>query len=251
MSVICITGASAGIGRATAELFAKNGWHVVAMARRKDRLATLCAAYPDLIHALVLDITKRADVEKAFANLPAPFAKLDVLLNNAGLALGLGPSYEASLDDWDVMVDTNIKGVLYATHAVLPAMVARKAGHIINMGSIAGAHAYPGGHVYGASKAFVALFSQNLRCDLHGTGVRITNIEPGLLESEFARVRFKGDNTRADSMYIGAEPLKPEHVAESIFWAVQQPACVDITTLEIMPTCQSFGATRTYRPDDA
>lgn len=249
MSVICITGASAGIGRATAELFAKNGWHVVAMARRKDRLTTLCEAYPNLIHPVVLDISKRADVEKAFANLPAPFATLDVLLNNAGLALGLGPAHEASLDDWDIMVDTNIKGLLYATHAVLPSMVARKAGHIINMGSIAGTYAYAGSHVYGASKAFVALFSKNIRCDMHGTGVRVTNIEPGLLESEFSQVRFKGDTTRADSMYVGAEPLRPEHVAESIFWAVQQPACVDITALEVMPTCQSLGATRTYRPE--
>jgi len=249
MSVICVTGASSGIGLATATLFAEHGWHLVVMARRGDRLKALAAKYPAMVHVVELDVRNREAVATAFAALPAPFSNIDLLVNSAGLALGLNSAQEASLDDWDAMVDTNIKGLMYTTRAALPNMVARKAGHVINIGSIAGKYAYAGANVYGASKAFVCMFSRNLRCDLHGTGVRVTNIDPGLLESEFSQVRFKGDEKLAQSIYTGAEPLRPEHVAEAIYWAVQQPACVDVADIEIVPTCQSNGATRVYRPE--
>jgi 3-hydroxy acid dehydrogenase/malonic semialdehyde reductase len=241
--VICVTGATSGIGRATALRFAKEGWLVIACGRRRERLDELREEIgPDCL-ALPLDVGDRPAVEAAFAALKAPFAPVDVLVNNAGLALGREPAQRASLDDWDRMVDTNIRGLIYCTRAVLPGMAARGRGHVVNIGSIAGTGAYPGSNVYGASKAFVQKFSQNLRCDLHGSGVRVTNVEPGLLESEFSLVRFKGDTAKAASLYDEYDPLRPEDIADVIYYVSTVPAHVNINRVEIMPACQSDGGT--------
>ena len=244
---VCITGATSGIGRSCAERFVAEGWQVIATGRREDRLNELAAAHPGTIHPLVLDVRDKDAVFKAFASLPAAFAAVDTLVNNAGLALGLEPAQAASLDDWDTMVDTNIKGLMYCTRALLPGMVERKRGHVLNIGSIAGSYAYPGGNTYGATKAFVEQFSRNLRCDLHGTGVRVTNIEPGLLETEFSLVRFKGDTAAADALYNGSDPLRPEDIAEIVWWANARPAHVNICRVEVMPTCQSNAALRVWK----
>jgi 3-hydroxy acid dehydrogenase/malonic semialdehyde reductase len=174
-------------------------------------------------------------------DIPEKFGNIDILLNNAGLALGLGPAHETDLDEWETMVDTNIKGLLYMTRQILPAMVARKTGHIINLGSIAGSWPYPGGNTYGATKAFVQQFSRNLRADLAGTGIRVTNIEPGLAESEFSVVRFAGDAEKAAKVYEGTQPLTPGDIAEIIYWTASRPAHVNINAVEVMPVCQSWG----------
>jgi 3-hydroxy acid dehydrogenase/malonic semialdehyde reductase len=176
------------------------------------------------------------------AGLPAEFAEIDVLVNNAGLALGLEPAQNADLDQWDQMVDTNCKGLTYCTRAILPGMVARRRGHVINLGSIAGTYPYPGGNVYGATKAFVHQFSLNLRSDLHGTGVRVTSVEPGLSGgTEFSVVRFDGDQSKAEQVYQGVEPLGPDDVAEAVHWTASLPAHVNINVVEMMPVAQSFG----------
>ena len=178
MPVAYITGATSGIGRATAERFIEEGWTVVAMARREERLQELQDAHPGSVHCFKLDVRDKAAVEHVFSEAKERFGAPDVLVNNAGLALGLEPAQACSLDDWDTMVDTNIKGLLYCTRAALPGMVERHSGHVVNLGSIAGTYAYPGSNVYGASKGFVLQFSRGLRCDLHGTGVRVTDVEP-------------------------------------------------------------------------
>ena len=247
MPTLCITGASSGIGEATARRFAAEGWRVIATARRGDRLKALAADYPGRIHSLVLDVRDPQAVKAAFASLPPEFAEVDVLVNNAGLALGLEPAQRCDMSDWETMVDTNIKGVLYCTEAFLPSMAERGKGHVITIGSIAGSYAYPGGNVYGATKAFVEQFSRNLRCDLHGTGVRVTNVEPGLLDTEFSLIRFKGDAAAADSVYEGAKPLYAEDIAEIIWWAATLPEHVNINRVEVMPTCQSNGPTRVWK----
>jgi 3-hydroxy acid dehydrogenase/malonic semialdehyde reductase len=172
-----------------------------------------------------------------------------LLVNNAGLALGLEPAHKASLDDWDTMVDTNIKGVMYCTRAILPGMVARSRGHVVNIGSIAGSWPYPGGNVYGASKAFVQQFSRNLRADLLGTQVRVTNIEPGMAETEFSKVRFKGDDEKAHKVYLGAEPLLPEDIADIVVWVSSVPARVNINSVEVMSVCQSWGPLAVHRAE--
>lgn len=236
---IIITGVTSGFGLATARLFAEMGWNVVGTGRRRDRLHKLKHDFKDSFLPLELDMRDRGAVTGALSDLPAPWSAPEVLVNNAGLALGLEGAQEASLDDWETMIDTNIKGVLYATRAVLPGMASRNKGHIVNLGSIAGTYPYPGGNVYGATKAFLRQFSLNLRCDLQGTALRVTNIEPGLAESEFSVVRFKGDHARADSVYAGTKPITPEDIAESIRWVATLPAHVNINRLEIMPVCQS------------
>lgn len=243
MSVVCVTGATSGIGRATVERFVKEGWEAVALGRREERLAALAAEHPGRIRTARLDVRDRDEVERVFKSM----GDIDVLVNNAGLALGLEPAQECSLDDWDAMVDTNIKGLLYCTRAALPGMVARKAGHVVNLGSIAGTYAYPGSNVYGASKGFVLQFSRGLRCDLHGTGVRVTDIEPGLLESEFSDVRFKGDESRFENLYKNAHPLLPEDVADAIWWVATRPAHVNVSQVEIMPTTQSLASARVFK----
>jgi NADP-dependent 3-hydroxy acid dehydrogenase YdfG len=240
---VLITGASSGFGESSARLFARQGWRLVLAARRRARLESLRAALGGgaPAHLLTLDVTDRRAVTAALGALPEPFAAVDVLVNNAGLALGLDMAPEADLDDWETMVDTNIKGLLYCTRALLPGMVRRGRGHIINIGSIAGDWPYPGGNVYGATKAFVKQFSRNLRADLHGSGVRVTSIEPGLAETEFSRVRFKGDAGKAAGVYRDAQPLTAEDIAEIVFWAATRPARVNINRVEVMPTGQSWG----------
>lgn len=245
---ICITGATAGFGAACARRFAADGCKLIVTGRRKDRLDQLVDELgAESCLPLAFDVRDADAVRESLTSLPAPFAAVDVLVNNAGLALGLEPAQRASLEDWETMIDTNLKGLMYCTRALLPGMVERGTGHVVNLGSIAGSYPYPGGNVYGATKAFVMQFSRNLRADLHGTGVRVTNIEPGLAESEFSVVRFKGDTAKAASIYDGTAPLRPEDIADLIHFVVNCPAHVNINRLEVMPTCQSFGALPVHR----
>ena len=242
-STLFITGATSGFGEACARKFAQAGWKLVLTGRREERLKALCEGLSKQteVHGLVLDVRDRPAMEAAIANLPPAFSQLRGLINNAGLAVGTDPAGQCNLDDWDTMVDTNIKGLLYSTRLLLPRLIAygRGAG-IINLGSIAGSYPYPGSHVYGGTKAFVKQFSLNLRCDLQGTGVRVSNIEPGLCESEFSLVRFGGDQARYDATYQGAEPIQPEDMAESVFWVLNTPAHININRLELMPVTQSW-----------
>jgi len=238
---VLVTGATAGFGEATARRFAANGNKVVLAGRRTDRLQALKSELGDGAHALTLDVQDRDGVVAAIDGLPEAFAAVDVLVNNAGLALGLDPAQSANLDDWDTMIDTNIKGVTYCTRAVLPGMKDRRRGHIINIGSVAGAYPYPGGNVYGATKAFVHQFSLNLRADLVTENIRVTCVEPGLAETEFSLVRFKGDANKAKGPYSGLKPLDGEDIAEAIYWAATLPDHVNINTIELMPTSQAFG----------
>jgi 3-hydroxy acid dehydrogenase / malonic semialdehyde reductase len=244
-----ITGASSGFGAACARAFAKLGWRLIITARRSEALAQLQQELSPLtqVHALTLDVRDRAAVAATFSSLPAEFSQVDLLVNNAGLALGLEPAHEASLDDWESMVDTNIKGVMYCTRAILPGMVERNRGHVVNIGSIAGSWPYPGGNVYGATKAFVQQFSRNLRADLLGTAVRVTNIEPGMAETEFSKVRFKGDDEKAQKVYTGIEPLLPEDIADIVVWVTSVPARVNINNVEVMSVHQSWGPLAVHR----
>jgi 3-hydroxy acid dehydrogenase/malonic semialdehyde reductase len=243
-----VTGASNGFGAAIVRRFAAEGVRVVALARRQDRLAGLAAELGDSVLPVRLDVRDRAAVQDVIAGLPAEFAEIDVLVNNAGLAKGLNPAQEADLDDWEEMVDTNCKGLMYCTRTILPGMVERHRGHVVNLGSVAGTYPYPGGNVYGATKAFVQQFSLNLRSDLHGTGVRVTSVEPGLSgETEFSTVRFGGDQGKADAVYAGTQPLVPADIAEAVYWVVSQPAHVNINTIEMMPVTQSFAPFQVYR----
>ena len=246
---VLITGASSGFGAACARAFAKLGWKLVLTARRGDALVRLQQELAPLtsVHVVTLDVRDRAAVDAAFSSLPAEFSEVDLLVNNAGLALGLEPAHKASLDDWDTMVDTNIKGVMYCTRALLPGMVARNRGHVVNMGSVAGNWPYPGGNVYGASKAFVKQFSLNLRADLLGTAVRVTTIAPGMAETEFSRVRFKGNEEKAHQVYTGTEPLQAEDIADIVVWVTSVPARVNINSLEVMAVCQAWGPFAVHR----
>lgn len=237
-----ITGASAGFGAAMARRFAADGHRLILAGRRLARLQALAAELPSDTHLVELDVRDRAAVDAAVAALPQDFADVDVLVNNAGLALGLEPAQRTDPDDWERMVDTNIKGLMYCTRALLPGMVARNRGHIINIGSTAGAFPYPGGNVYGASKAFVHQFSLNLRADLLGSAVRVTCIEPGMCGgTEFSQVRFKGDEERAANLYRNAEPLSADDIAEAVRWVATLPAHVNVNYLSVMPVCQAFG----------
>jgi len=240
--IVFVTGASAGFGAAIARRFIAEGHKVIATARRRERLAALQAELGPRLLPVELDVRDRAAVETAFANLPPDFAEIDILVNNAGLALGLDLAPTASLDDWDTMVDTNVKGLMYCTRAALPGMVARGCGHIINLGSVAGEWPYPGGNTYGATKAFVRQFTLNLRADLLGTGVRATDIEPGLCGgTEFSTTRFKGDQTKAEAIYTNTEPLTAEDIADAVCWVASRPARININVLQLMPQCQAFG----------
>ncbi|WP_029349321.1 SDR family NAD(P)-dependent oxidoreductase [Bosea sp. 117] len=237
---VLVTGATAGIGAATARRFALAGARVVATGRRAERLIALRDELGPRLHPLELDVRDNAAVVAALGKLPAEFARLNVVFANAGLALGLDPAQRASLDDWDDMVDTNVKGLLYTVRAALPGMVERGEGHVVFTGSVAGEYAYPGGNAYGATKAFVKQFALNLVADLAGTGVRVTNIEPGMVETEFSLVRFRGDEARSDSVYAGAQTLSGEDIAEQIFFCCTTPRHVNITRLQVLPTSQSF-----------
>lgn len=244
-----ITGASSGFGAACARALAEKGWKLVLTARRGDKLQALkqTLAGKEKVHVLALDVRDRAAVAAAFASLPPEFAEPDLLVNNAGLALGLEPAHEASLDDWETMVDTNIKGVMYCTRALLPGMVERNRGHVVNIGSVAGSWPYPGGNVYGATKAFVQQFSRNLRADLLGTAVRVTNVEPGMAETEFSKVRFKGEDEKAQRVYTGTEPLRPEDIADIVLWVASVPARVNINSVEVMSVHQAWGPLAVHR----
>jgi 3-hydroxy acid dehydrogenase/malonic semialdehyde reductase len=238
--VVFVTGASSGFGAAVARRFAAAGARVVAAARRADRLEDLAGELGPRLLPVTLDVRDRAAVFGVVDSLPPEFADIDVLVNNAGLALGLGPAQTADLDEWDQMIDTNCKGLVYCTRAILPGMVARGRGHVISLGSVAGAYPYPGGNVYGGTKAFVHQFSLNLRSDLHGTGVRVTCVEPGMADTEFSAVRFGGDKTKADQVYAGMQPMTADDIAESIFWAATMPRHVNVNVIELMATAQSF-----------
>lgn len=240
--IVLVTGATSGFGEAIARRFITEGHRVVATGRRSERLDALRSELGGDLWTLPLDVTDREAVEQAFAALPAEFAAIDVLVNNAGLALGLEPVQRGDLDKWDQMIDTNIKGLVYCTRALLPGMIERGRGHIVNMGSTAGEWPYPGGNVYGATKAFVQQLSLNMRADLAGTPVRVTNVEPGLVGgTEFSKIRFGGDAGMADAVYAGTEPLTPEDVAETVYWVTTLPARVNINSIQLMPVCQAFG----------
>ncbi len=246
---ILITGASSGFGAAAARIFAEEGNRLVVAARRLEPLLALQQELADRVQVLplVLDVRERTAVEAAVASLPAGFSEIDLLVNNAGLALGLEPAQQASLDDWDTMVDTNIKGLTYMTRCLLPGMVARNRGHIINIGSTAGAWPYAGGNVYGGTKAFVEQFSRNLRTDLLGTMVRVTCIAPGMAETEFSQIRFKGDQQKAGRVYEGCQPLTAEDVAGIIKWVSDQPTHVNVNHLEVMSIHQAWGPLAVHR----
>ena len=237
-----ITGATSGFGEACSRLLAKNGWRLIITGRRRDRLHQLAHELSGLSEILPLcfDVRDQDAVASNLGNLQPQFGEIDALVNNAGLALGLEAAPEASLSDWDIMVDTNIKGLLYCTRTILPIMKRRNRGHIVNMGSVAGNWPYPGGNVYGATKSFVKQFSLNLRADLLGTAIRVTNLEPGMAETEFAVVRFKGDEHKAKGVYEGMKPLSGEDIAEIVLWVLSLPPHVNINTMEVMPVSQSW-----------
>jgi NADP-dependent 3-hydroxy acid dehydrogenase YdfG len=244
-----ITGATAGIGAACARRFAAHGARLVLVGRRASRLDVLRHELGELapLHTLELDIRDRPAVMRELADLPSEFGAPDVLINNAGIALGLEPAQRSELDDWAATVDTNIMGLLYCTHAVLPGMVARNRGHIVNLGSVAGSYPYPGGNVYCGTKAFIHQFSLALRADLLGTKVHVTCIEPGKVESELAQVRFKGDAAKAAAVYANTDPMTPDDIAEVIHWCITRPAHLNINTIELMPVDQAFNPLAVHR----
>ena len=246
--IILVTGATAGFGECITRRFVKNDHRVIATGRRQERLQALKDALGDNVLTVQLDVRNRAAIEQMIEGLPAQWRNIDVLVNNAGLALGLEPAHKASVEDWETMIDTNNKGLVYMTRAVLPGMVERNRGHIINIGSTAGSWPYAGGNVYGATKAFVRQFSLNLRTDLNGTALRVTDIEPGLVGgTEFSNVRFKGDDDKADKTYQNTSPLTPEDVTEAVWWVANLPEHVNINTLEMMPVSQTFAGLSVHR----
>lgn len=249
---IFITGATSGFGEACARRFAGEGWRLILAARRTERLKNL---HNELgrktpVHIVTLDVRDQAAVTKETKGLPEDFSEIDVLVNNAGLGLGMGPFYEGNSADWDTIVDTNIKGMLYCTGAVLPGMLKRNRGHVVNIGSIAGSWPYPGGNVYGGTKAFVKQFSLNLRADLFGTALRVTNIEPGLAETEFNIVRFRGDKNKASELFKGMTSLNAQDIAEMIYWVVNLPDHVNVNRLEVMPVSQTWAMFAINRKTD-
>ena len=240
--IVFITGATAGFGAAMARTFVRNGHQVIISGRRADRLQALAAELGQAALPLLLDVTDKVSISTALDSIPADWQTIDVLINNAGLALNVAPAHEASLEDWDTMIATNISGLVAMTRALLPAMVARGSGTIINLGSVAGDTPYPGGNVYGATKAFVEQFTLNLRADLAGTGVRATNLAPGLCGgTEFSNVRLKGNDEAAAKVYEGTQPLTAEDIAETAYWIATLPPHVNINRIEMMPTCQGYG----------
>ena len=242
--IVLITGASSGFGAAMARKFVGNGHRVIAAARRSEKLAALRQELGANLLPLTMDVTDKASIERGLAGLPNEWRPIDVLINNAGLALGTEPVPQARLDEWETMIATNVTGLVTVTHLLLPEMVARHSGTIINVGSIAGSTPYPGGNVYGATKAFVDQFSRNLRADLVGTGVRTTNLAPGLVGgSEFSQVRLRGNEAAAAKVYEGTQPLAPEDIADTAYWIATLPAHVNINHLEMMPICQGYGPT--------
>ena len=243
---VLITGATAGFGRAAACRFVDAGWQVIATGRRVERLDALRAELGDAVHIACFDVCDEAAMRDALDALPERFRGIDLLVNNAGLAQGTKPAQHALLSDWKIMIDTNVTALVTLTHALLPTLIARK-GAIINISSVAGVYPYFGGNAYGGSKAFVSQFSLGLRSDLHGTGVRVTTIEPGMAETEFTVVRTHGDQAASDKLYTGANPMTAEDIAESIFWVASLPPHLNINRLEIMPTSQSLAGFQVAR----
>ena len=247
---VLITGASAGFGKALAERLIANGHRVIGCARRLDKLNALAETLGEAFLPVVMDVSDTASIPQIIADLPADFKQIDVLVNNAGLALGTEPAHKASLDDWMRMTDTNIKGLMALTHAVLPAMVARDSGYIINVGSIAGSWPYFGGNVYGATKAFVKQFSLNLRADLIGTQVRVTNLEPGnVAGTEFSNVRYHGDDDKAAQVYDGFKTMTGDDIGDILLWLIESPAHININRLEVMPVAQTYNGLTIAKQD--
>lgn len=246
MATVLITGATAGIGEAAARAFVDAGWHVIGTGRRADRLDALAEELGERFHAAVFDVRDEAARDAALDALPAEFRDVDLLINNAGLALGLEPAQNASLSNWKTMIDTNITALVSITHKLLPGLVARK-GAIINISSVAANYPYPGGNVYAGTKAFVRQFSLDLRADLHGTGVRVTSIEPGMVETEFTLVRT-GSQETSDKLYGGVDPMTADDIAETLLWVATLPAHLNINTLELMPVNQSWQGFAVHRP---
>ncbi len=240
---VLITGASSGIGRACAQAFAAAGARLLLVARRKDRLDALTAElrteYQTQSHVAALDVRHRGDVDRFFAHLPADWRTIDILLNNAGLSRGLDKLHEGSVDDWEEMIDTNVKGLLYVSRAVVPGMVERGRGTVVNIGSIAGREVYPRGNVYCATKHAVDALTRGLRMDLVDTPVRVCTVDPGLVQTEFSEVRFRGDQSRAQAVYQGYTPLSPDDIADAVLYAATRPAHVQIAEVLILPTAQA------------
>lgn len=242
-----ITGATSGFGNASVRRFAKAGWRVIATGRRADRLQKLVDEIgADKVHAAAFDICDAGAMDAALSALPAPFNKIDLLINNAGLALGTAPAQQADLDQWNTMIDTNVRALITLTHKLLPSLIERK-GAVINISSVAASYPYPGGNVYGGTKAFVVQFSLGLRSDLHGTGVRVTSVEPGMAETEFTLVRTKGNKEASDNLYKGANPMTGDDIAETLLWIANLPPHMNINRIELMPVNQSFSPFQVYR----
>ncbi|MEV4640376.1 SDR family NAD(P)-dependent oxidoreductase [Actinoplanes sp. NPDC049548] len=237
-----VTGASSGFGSAIVHRLVKSGRPVVALARRTDRLLELADALGhDMVLPRTVDVRDHEAVTRALSELPEPFASVGLLVNNAGLSKGFGPIQDADLQHWREMIETNVMGLLHCVRATLPTMITAGRGHVVNIGSIAAVYPYVGGNVYGGTKAFVHQLSQNLRTDLEGSGIRVSCIAPGMARTEFALTRFDGDQDRADALYDGVEPLTPEDIAEAVDWCISQPARVNVSFIELMPTNQPFG----------
>ena len=247
---VLITGASAGFGKALAERLVAKGHRVIGCARRLDKLNALAENLGELFLPVVMDVSDTASIPQIIADLPVDFKQIDVLVNNAGLALGINSAQKSSLDDWMRMVDTNIKGLIALTHAVLPAMVARDSGYIINLGSIAGNWPYYGGNVYGGTKAFVKQFSLNLRADLVGTQVRVTNLEPGSVAgTEFSNVRYHGDDDKAAEVYDGFKNMTGDDIGDILLWLIESPAHINVNRLEVMPVAQTYNGLTIAKQD--
>ncbi|MCX8642091.1 MULTISPECIES: SDR family oxidoreductase [unclassified Gilliamella] len=248
MNIALVTGASSGFGQAICRKLIDDGYKVIGVARRADKLQKLAEELGANFCALPLDVTKKDAVESILLQLPKEFQPIDILINNAGLALGLEPAYQANYEDWETMVQTNIVGLIHLTHHLLPGMVERNFGYIINLGSVAGTYAYKGGNVYGATKAFVKQFSANLRTDLLGKKIRVTNIEPGLCGgTEFSNVRFHGNNEQAAAVYEGVDYITPEDIANTVSWLVNTPTHFNVNALEIMPVAQASAGLAVYK----
>lgn len=244
---VLVTGATSGFGAAAARLFVKNSWRVVVTGRRAERIRSLVEELgPDMAHGAVFDIRDSAAMAAAIDTLPSRFAGIDLLINNAGLALGTAPAFKADLEQWRQMVDTNITGLMAITHKMLPGLIERR-GAIINISSVAASYPYPGGNTYGGTKAFVRQFSLGLRSDLHGTGVRVTSIEPGMAETEFTLVRTGGDQEASDTLYGGADPMTAEDIANTLYWVATLPPHININALELMPVRQSWAGFQVAR----
>lgn len=246
---VLVTGATAGFGAAAARLFVRNGWRAIVTGRRADRIVALVDELgPGKAYGAAFDIRDSAAMEAALDALPPEFVSVDLLINNAGLALGTAPAFKADLDQWRQMVDTNITGLMAITHRLLPTLMERR-GAIINISSVAASYPYTGGNVYGGTKAFVRQFSLGLRSDLHGTGVRVTSIEPGMVETEFTLVRTGGNQDASDTLYKGADPMTAEDIAETLYWVATLPPHININALELMPVSQSWAGFQVARKE--